>query len=273
MINRRHALLSILILTVLSTGTYIFLSSQQETAEMPPANITQPEKTPTQTTNTSNTPPPTNTTTPPSRIHINATLNVSSGGVFAAQITYPVLKTNSTLNALDTSTARRWQWNITAGSTKQLGVVFPVDESGVFKAWLENEEETAEARYSLSPGKPALTAFLVESWTLMNNQFIDMLAPGDKVSITVEDTGKAFTITVTEEGFKVTEGTKNPDIVFIVHRQTDLMEFVTTENLGATLRTMIGQKKLAVQLRTGNLFKLSRFADIAVRLGVVDNPL
>jgi hypothetical protein len=204
----------------------------------------------------------------PSSIHLNATSDVSKGGVFAAQITYTSSQNNSVIEAIDTSTGREWKWNIEM-KTGKIGVMYPVNRSGTFKAWIENKANAEEVNYSLIQDEPEIDSFLVETWALKHTEFAEKLKPGDKASLSVGDENQSFTITITDDGFNVSEGAQDTDVIFVIHRKEDLMEFVTTEDLGSTIRSMIGQKKLAVELKTGDLFKLSRFVNLASSLNVM----
>jgi hypothetical protein len=204
----------------------------------------------------------------PSNIYLNATSEVPLGGVFAAQITYISSQNNSVIQAIDTSTGREWKW-IIEEKTGKIGIMYPVNSSGAFKAWIENETKAEEVTYSLIQDEPDIDPFLVETWALKHTEFSENLKPGDKATLSVGDANKSFTLTITDEGFNVSEGVQETDVIFVIYRKEDLMEFVTTEDLGATIRSMIGQKKLAVQLKTGDLYKLSRFVNFASSIGVI----
>jgi hypothetical protein len=204
----------------------------------------------------------------PSIIYIDATSEVPIGGVFAAQITYISRQNNSLIEAIDTSTGKEWKW-IIEEKTGKIGIMYPVNKSGTFKAWIQNETKAEEVNYLTIEGEPEIDSFLVETWAIKHTEFAEKLKAGDKASLSVGDENKSFTITITDEGFNVTEGAQNTDVIFVIHRKEDLMEFVTTEDLGTTIKNMIGQKKLAVQLKTGDLYKLSRFVNLASSIGVI----
>jgi hypothetical protein len=274
--NKQTLIALIIILIPLSMG-FIYLmtafSGQQtpiENKSIKPTPTSPPEVSSTTTTTESPTPqPPLPDRSQSTHLKITATLEVPSGGVYAAQITYQNLAADSIITSIDPSTGETWTWTDLEGNGR-LGVVYPAGENGTFKATLERENETVEVSYTVVPGQPSLGTFLVETWALKNNKIIEKMAPGDRVSLTVQDTQESFTLIATEEDFDVIEGKETSDIEFLIYRQEDLMEFVNTKDLGATIRTMIWEKKLAVQLKTGDLFKLSRFVNLAIGLGVIE---
>jgi len=204
-------------------------------------------------------------------ISINATEKVFRNDVFAAQITYN-LSNSSSLTLHDSMSGSTWNVKIDAPQGK-IGFVFLVNGSGknsTFRAESNEEHIGAEIKYKVEEGKQEINTFIIESWALMNREIASTLKPNDSAGVTVKEIGKSFTIILTEKELKVEEGLKNPDLIFIIYREEDLKEFAASQELGKTLKRMLREKKLAIQLSTGDMFKLARFMELAVKLGVAE---
>jgi len=210
-------------------------------------------------------------------IQIEATNEVPVNGVFAAQIRYTNVDNASSMIIRDYPGNRTWVVDLQKEGGR-IGLVFPVESPGYITAEYGDDgdgtggtggADGAKRGYEIVPGEQNLTSFIVESWALMHTEITGSLKPGDRAAVKVGDVNKSFTIIVTGEDIEVMEGTVSPDIVFNIYKKDDLWDFVGTGDLGKTIKRMMAEKKMAIQLKTGNLAKLSRYARMARKLGVI----
>lgn len=210
-------------------------------------------------------------------IRIEAVEKVPVNGVFAAQIYYKNINNSSYMRIKGYPGNMTWIVELQKEKGRT-GVVFPVEGPGYIVAEFDGYDGydgyddgrgEAKAGYEIVPGEQNLTSFIIESWALMHIEITRSLSPGDRAAVVVDDINRSFTIIVTENDIEVVEGAVNPDIVFNIYKSNDLWEFVGTDDLGKTIKEMVADKKMSIQLKTGNLAKLSRYTKMARKLGVI----
>lgn len=204
-------------------------------------------------------------------IYINATRRVPENGFFAGIITYNLSKAGKLILH---DTLKNRTWIIDADKAYgRAGIVFQVGNKSkkgrlIITAKDDNIQEEFDYEIAGNLTQEA-NAFIIEAWALMHRELTETLKVNDSAGVAIEDAKKSFTIIITERDLKVESGLRKPDIIFVIRREEDLKEFAAGENVGKTLRKMLNERKLAIKLKTGDMMKLSRYLELAVRLGVV----